>query len=223
MTALNRVDEVREDQMRAPAGEAEDWVGLLSSPGPSREDAVRRLHELMLRAARHQVAQMYASLPALGHVRIQDIVNQAADEATVAVLAKLGSFEGRSRFTTWAYKFGILHAAVEVRRNMWRHREVNLDLLPDPPSQATSPEQLAQATDFSHAVQAAVDSSLTAHQRRVVLALLVDDVPVDVLADRLGTTRNALYKTLHDARAQLRKDLIARGYLTATSSPEVKS
>jgi hypothetical protein len=87
---------------------------------------------------------------------------------------------------------------------MWRHREVNLDLLPDPPSPGASPEQFAQAGDFSAAVGAAIDSSLTAHQRRVVLALLVEDVPVDVLADRLGTTRNALYKTLHDARVQPR-------------------
>lgn len=222
MTAVNRADDVREDQTLTPVDESEAWVNALSTPGPVRDTAIRRLHELMLRAARHQVAQMYTSLPALGHVRIQDIVNQAADDATVAVLSKLASFEGRSRFTTWAYKFGILHAAVEVRRNMWRHREVNLDLLADPPSIATSPEQFAQGTDFARAVQASMDTSLTAHQRRVVQALLVEDVPVDVLADRLGATRNALYKTLHDARVQLRKDLTAKGYLTAKSSLEVK-
>ena len=49
-------------------------------------------------------------------------------------------------------------------------------------------------------LEAAIASELTPHQRRVVLALLVQEV----LADRLGSARNALYKTLHDARRRLR-------------------
>ncbi|MEO6885851.1 MAG: sigma-70 family RNA polymerase sigma factor, partial [Jatrophihabitantaceae bacterium] len=203
--------------------EDSQWIQDLGTPGPGRDVAVRRVHELMLRAARHQVAQMYPSLPALGTVRIDDIINQAADDATVALLGKLSSFEGRSRFTTWAYKFGILHAAVEVRRNMWRHHELTLDQLPEPSSPGTSPEQYAEAADFSAAVNTAIDIVLTAHQRRVVLALLADNIPIDVLADRLGSTRNALYKTLHDARAQLRTHLTATGHLLAPSSSEVSS
>lgn len=201
----------------------DEWLRLLGGSGAEHDAAVRHLHELMLRAARHQVARMHTNLPALGGVRIDDIVRQAADEATVAVLAKLHTFEGRSRFTTWAYKFAILHAAVEVRRNMWRHREVSLDLLPEPYSTGSSPEQIIEAGDFSVAVARAIDCVLTRHQRGVVLALLVEDVPIDVLADRLGTTRNALYKTLHDARTQLRRHLTATGYLTAPTSMEVTS
>jgi RNA polymerase sigma-70 factor (ECF subfamily) len=66
-------------------------------------------------------------------------------------------------------------------------------------------------------VRAAIDSALTPHQRRVALALLVEAVPIDVLADRLGTTRNALYKTLHDARRRLRRALAAGGHLDNSS------
>lgn len=202
--------------------QAEDWVLLLSSTGADHDDAVRRLHGLMLRAARHQVAQMHPTLPPLGGVRIDDIINQAADEATVSVLRRLPDFEGRSQFTTWAYKFGILHASVEVRRNMWRHREIALDDTPEPSSAATSPEQYVEATQFGAAVSEAISRVLTPHQQRVVLALLVDLVPIDVLAERLGTTRNALYKTLHDARGRLRRDLLASGYLTPDPSKEVR-
>ncbi|WP_026556916.1 RNA polymerase sigma factor [Arthrobacter sp. 35W] len=191
-----------------------DWVLLLSGPCPGHETALEDLHRLLLKAARHQVSVMAAQLPAIGMARREDLVNQAADEAMVAVLGKLSSFEGRSRFTTWAYKFGILYAAVEVRRNIWRHRDVPLELVAEPAAAASSPEQLAVAADFSEAVSHAIDASLTAHQRMVVLALLVDEVPIDVLAERLGSTRNALYKTLHDARAKLRARLEAQGYFS---------
>lgn len=191
MTALDGpeladADPVRTEELR------EDWVELLSSPGPGHDEALARLHNLLLRAARHQVSQMLARMPAIGEARRQELVQQAADEAMIAVLGKLSSFEGRSRFTTWAYKFGILHAAVEVRRNLWRNREVPLESVPEPAALGNSPEQLAEAAALSDAVTIAIERALTAHQCRVVRALLIDEVPIDVLADRLGTTRNAL-------------------------------
>ena len=198
-----------------------EWVKLLSTPGPGHDDALQRLHELLLRATRQQVSRMQPVLSDIGRVRQDDIVNQAADEAMVSLLGKLSTFEGRSRFSTWAYKFGILQAAVEVNRNIWRHREVPLDDVREPPSTGASPEQFLEAADFSTAVGAAIEQTLTDHQRRVVLALLVDDVPIDVLAERLGSSRNALYKTLHDARKRLRANLTAAGFLPAAMTPEL--
>lgn len=81
---------------------------------------------------------------------------------------------------------------------------------PDPDS---APELQAQATDLQRAVAVAIAADLTPHQRRVTVALLVDEVPVDVLAERLNSSRNALYKTLHDARQRLRASLRASGHL----------
>lgn len=216
---LADADAVRDGQQLPSAEDAgpDEWVALLSTPGPGQADALARLHQLLLRAARHQVSSMYGRMPAIGAARREDLVNQAADEAMIAVLGKLSTFQGRSRFTTWAYKFGILSAAVEVRRSMWRNREVPLELLPEPAATGHSPEQLAEAADFSDAVGHAITQALTVHQRRVVLALIVDDVPIDVLAERLGTNRNALYKTLHDARGRLRSHLSETGYLTSSA------
>lgn len=195
----------------------EAWVADLSTPGPAQERAMVALHDLLLRASRHQVGRMRGALPGVGTDRLDEIANQAADEAMMAVLAKLATFEGRSRFTTWAYKFAILQCATEVRRYAWRHRDVVLDdatVLGEP---GPSPAGYAEAADLASAVRGAIRDALTPHQRRITIALLVDEVPIDVLADRLGTTRNALYKTLHDARARLRAHLIASGHLTTTT------
>jgi len=198
--------------------EPTDWVRALAVSGPEQDAALRQLHALLLKAARHQLWRMRAQVSG-GSGALEDIANQAADDATMAVLAKLHTFAGRSRFTTWAYKFAILTTSVHVRRLAWRDRDVPLD---DPElvlERGPAPEAYAEARDLLAAVRTAVLVALTPHQRRVVLALLADDVPVDVLAERLGTSRNALYKTLHDARVSLRAHLQEAGYLPGRDKP----
>jgi RNA polymerase sigma-70 factor (ECF subfamily) len=188
-------------------------MSALSFPGPDRDRALRDLHALLLHAARHQVRRMGPTSAARGEGDVDELANQAADEALVALLGKLHTFEGRSRFTTWAYKFAVFHAANAVRAAAWRGREIQLDgmeLVVDP---APQPGQYAEARDLVAVVGRLLGTVLTPHQRRVVVALVVDEVPIDVLAERLGTTRNALYKTLHDARGRIRTALRAEGLL----------
>ena len=196
----------------------EAWVTELTATGPAAQAAQQNLHELLVRATRHQVWRLRHQLPGAGNVDLEDLAQQAADDALVAVLGKLETFEGRSRFSTWVYKFGILHAGVAVRRQAWRHREVPLVDSFDPPEVASQPEAVVQAADLQYAVRVAIAQELTPHQRRVTVALLIDQVPIDVLAERLNTNRNALYKTLHDARQRLRSSLQASGHLDPASS-----
>jgi RNA polymerase sigma-70 factor (ECF subfamily) len=198
-----------------PVGETDDWVARLSAAGPVRDAALRQLHGLLLRAARHQVSRMTAMVANLGAERIAEIVNQAADEAMITLLGKLSTFEGRSRFTTWAYKFAVLQAAVEVRRHAWVGREIPLEQSVEPWSSGPTPEEYTEAAALSAAITKAIDTVLTTHQRQIVIAVLIDDVPIDILAERLGSSRNALYKTLHDARHALRTRLVATGHLAA--------
>ncbi|HET7799306.1 MAG TPA: sigma-70 family RNA polymerase sigma factor, partial [Humibacillus xanthopallidus] len=180
------------------------WVTALHSTGAERAAALHELHALMIRAAAHQVWRMRSALPDPSPGTVDVIVNQAADEAMTALLGKLDTFQGRSRFTTWAFKFAILQAATEVRRVQWQHREVQLRDLDEPrASTHDGPELHAEGSDLSRAVTDAMRVVLTPHQRRIAIALLVDGVPIDVLADRLGTRRGALYKTLHDVRLRL--------------------
>jgi RNA polymerase sigma-70 factor (ECF subfamily) len=220
------VSTVREDD-RLPRQRAEhaegddlDWIQALSGTGTEQLAAMRRLHELMLRAAGHQVWRMRAFLPDSSSATMDVVINQAADEAMTALLGKLHTFEGRSRFTTWAYKFAILQAASDVRRLQWQHREVELRDLDLESASRDGPEQHAEASDLASAVASAMRRCLTPYQRRIAIALLVDDVPIDVLADRLGTTRGALYKTVHDARVRLRRELTSAGYLNASTKQE---
>jgi RNA polymerase sigma-70 factor (ECF subfamily) len=191
-------------------------VAALSSAGPPREEALRRLRELMLAAARHQVWRMRTALPAAAAATLEELANSAANDAMTALLAKLDTFQGRSRFTTWAYKFAILQAATEVRRRAWAGREVSLEDLDVRADAGPGPEQHAEAADLAAAVRQAMRVALTAHQRQIAVALIVEQAPIDVLADRLGTTRGALYKTLHEIRSRLRAHLTSTGHLLPT-------
>jgi RNA polymerase sigma-70 factor (ECF subfamily) len=171
------------------------------------------LHGLLLRAARFEAGRRRASLPHLRGGELDDIALEAADDALVSVLAKLDDYRGLSRFTTWAYKFALLEAAVKLRKRAWQGREVPLE--PETwsvlPSAGLAPDAEAEQGELLAAVQRAIAEELTPHQRRVLVALALNGVPIDVLADRLGTTRGALYKTLHDARRKLRAHLEAVG------------
>lgn len=182
---------------------------------PEALEAQRRLHELLLRATRAQVWRLRHQLPGVGTTDLEDLAQQAADDAHLAVLRRLEEFEGRSRFSTWVYKFGILQAGVAVRRQAWRHREVTLSETLPLVDAGYGPASLAEGSDLARAVRSALVSALTARQRQIMIALLIDDVPIDVLAQRLGTTRNALYKNVHDARKRLREALIVSGHLEA--------
>ena len=194
----------------------QDWIRDLKGTGPEHEAALLRLHALMLRAAGHQVWRLHGRLADGSDGTIDDIVNQAADDAMATLLTKIDTFEGRSRFTTWAFKFAVFQAGTEVRRRQWQHREVELHDLVLAADPAEGPEQLAEASELALALSRAMSESLTPHQRRIAIALLVDNVPIDVLAARLRTTRGALYKTIHEARKRLRTHLIAAGHLPST-------
>jgi RNA polymerase sigma-70 factor (ECF subfamily) len=167
--------------------------------GPQRDEALVALHELLLRAARFELHRR-RQLP---YDEAEDLAVMAANDAMVAVLAKLDTFRGQSRFTTWVYKFALLEAGVKARRRAWHGREVPLEDM-TPLDAAPSPHQRAEDAELLRAVRDAMCTVLTDHQREVFIALALNGVPIDVLAERLGTTRGALYKTLHDARRKLR-------------------
>jgi RNA polymerase sigma-70 factor, ECF subfamily len=191
-----------------------NWVDALTGEGAEREEALGDLHDLLLRAARFELGRRRA---ALSHVRgedIDDLAVQAADDALAALLGKLHTYRGASRFTTWAYKFALLEAGVKVRRRAWQGRELVLEpeSWPTFADERPSVEQGREDAELLAALKRAVDEQLTPHQRRVFTALALNEVPIDVLSERLGTTRGALYKTLHDARRKLRAELVAGGF-----------
>ncbi len=186
--------------------EAEAWLTALRASGPEREAAARQLHALLLRAARFELARRRGMLNGVSHEALDDLAVQSADDALSAILLKLDDYRFESRFTTWAYKFAILEAAVRTRRRAWQDRELPID--PDAwmalPARTLDPADALVAREKLATIVDSIRTELSPHQREVLTALVLADVPIDVLAERLGTTRGALYKTLHDARHKLR-------------------
>lgn len=198
---------------RSADRDSQRWLEELGSEGGIREEAIARLHALLLRAARFEVNRRRAGLAHVRGDELDDLAHQSADDAVVAVLSKLASYRGESRFTTWVYKFALLEAAVKLRRRAWRDREIPLEpeewsLLGD---SGAPPHEDVENSELLRAIGEVSARSLTPHQRHVLMAVAVNDVPIDVLAERLGSTRGALYKTVHDARRKLRAELALEG------------
>jgi RNA polymerase sigma-70 factor, ECF subfamily len=192
-----------------PRSDSDRWLSELRGDGAIREDAVGRLHALLLRAARFEVGRRRAALSRVRGEELEDIATQAADDALMAVLGKLDDYRGASRFTTWAYKFALLEAGVRLRRRAWQEREVVIDpdAWPAFADRRASVHETVEQAELLARLRVAIDQVLTTHQREVFVALALNEVPIDVLAERRGTTRGALYKTLHDARGRLRAEL----------------
>src|SRR5215472_13986587 len=206
------------EQITAAAGldvESADWPRALAGTGPRREEALARLHGLLVRIARGEVARRGPRLQLTGP-ELDDLACQAAADALVAITSKLGQFRGESRFTTWAYKFVMFEVSAKVGRHHWRHSGVQLDAenwerLPD--RFGFDPAREAEWRDLLGALHRAVDQELTARQRAVFIAIVLNGVPLDTLVIELGCNRNAIYKTLFDARRKLRAALVANGYI----------
>jgi RNA polymerase sigma-70 factor (ECF subfamily) len=201
-------------QAMAPDAESRRWLRDLEEGAPERADAVAALHGLLLRAARFEVARRHAIQPHLRGGDLDDLAMQAADDALVAVLSKLDDFRGESRFTTWAYKFGLFEAAAKVRKRAWQRRELPMadDTWAALSTGSGAPAEEAERSELLGAIATAVDTALSDRQRDVFVSLALNGVPIDVLAERLGSTRGAIYKMLHDARRKLRDELAAQGF-----------
>jgi RNA polymerase sigma-70 factor (ECF subfamily) len=203
-----------------PAGtgidpESRRWLEGLHRDSPRHDETVARLRELLLRVARHELGRRRAQLGAISGPELDDLAQQSANDAVVTILDRVDAFRGASRFTTWAYKFAIFAVSGNIARHAWRRHppdtaDVEWERLPDtlaprPGEQVERQEQLA-------ALSAAVAGALTDRQREVFVAVALNDVAIDVVALRLGSNRNAVYKNLFDARRRLRASLAAAGH-----------
>jgi RNA polymerase sigma-70 factor (ECF subfamily) len=195
--------------------ESAGWLRRLGADGGERQAAERELHARLVRIALAEVRRRAASTPVTGQ-ELEDVAHQAAGDAMLAILAKLGDFRGESRFITWAYRFVILEVSSKLGRHYWRNPPVALDAaqwerLPD--RFGIDPERHAESAAILAEVRRVVDDELTSHQRRVFVAIVVDGIPLDALAAELGLQRNAIYKVIFDARRKIRRALVANGYL----------
>lgn len=214
--SLGRVRDSVVDRSAADQ-ESAAWVRDLAGTGPGHDAAVARLHAMLLRVSRSELSRRSARAPMI-RPELDDLAHQAASDATVSILARLATFRGESRFSTWAYKFAVFEVSGAVGRLVRRQGGVFLEpeqweRLPD--RLGPGPADRAAAADLAAAVRRAVDEELTDHQRRLFVAIVVDGVPLDAVVAELGTNRNAVYKAVFDARRKIRRYLTTHGYMDA--------
>jgi RNA polymerase sigma-70 factor, ECF subfamily len=208
------------EQVAGLDDESVAWLRVLDPAATDHTDGLARLHERLLRIARAEVHRRAVSISG---PETDDLAHQAAADAMLAILAKRDTFRGESRFTTWAYRFVILEVSSKLGRHFWRRAPDTLDdeqweRLPD--RLGVDPHEQAEARRLTEVVRVAVDETLTEHQRSVFVEVVLNGVPLDALCARDQTTRNAVYKTVFDARRKIRAALVANGYLETSTRQE---
>ena len=193
----------------------EQWISELSANGEAREVALEDLHGIILRGLPFALSRWLSP----SNPQFQSLTEEVAQETLLRVLDQLHTFEGRSQFTTWVHKIAIRIALTELRRKRWQDSSLdemvdNEDMPVSPrileDSRAT-PEQIAERDDMLARVRRVIDEELTERQRRAVIMLGLQGMPMEEAAKRLKTNRNALYKLLHDARLRLKQRLQTEG------------
>src|SRR3954447_2910952 len=196
------------------------WIAALTGGGPGRKLALARLHTLLVGVATAEVRRRGANSGVVGP-DADDLAHQAANDALIAILAKLRTFRGESRFTTWTYRFTILEVSNKLGRHYRRTVAIRWDAedwerLPD--RLGVEPDRHAELQEMVAAVRCAVDETLTEHQRTAFVAIVLNGVPLDAAVGALGPSRNAIYKTIFDSRRKIRAHLVAKGHLPDDSA-----
>lgn len=196
----------------------QEWLEELASQGQAQNAAIADLRAFLLRAAFYSLYRSRSNLANLERTSIEQLAEDTAQEALLAILKHLDQFRSESKFTTWAYKFAINFALVAARRERWK--QVSLDELLDSalPSAleddhaAADPHRAAMQNEAWTVIRDIMDRELTDRQRQALEAIVFEDVPLDQVAEHWDSNRNATYKLLHDARRKLKAGLETRGY-----------
>jgi len=203
-----------------PHRDSAEWIEALRGTGPEHDAAVSRLHALLVRAA---LAETHRRRDRFGFAgrELEDLAQQVANDTAVAVLRKLDEFRGESRFTTWVYRFVVLEVTSRLGRHLWRRGDVPLDsqdweVLPD--RLGLDPAAVVETVELAEHIRTAVEQDLTEHQRRIFRSLVLARTPVDVLALERDSNRNAIYKTMFDARRTLRLALTRNGFTVGATT-----
>jgi RNA polymerase sigma-70 factor (ECF subfamily) len=187
----------------------QEWLDDLRGPG--RDEALADLRAFLVRGLGYSLANRSD----VDSVVIEDFVQ----DALLRILDNLDTFRGESRFTTWAQKIAVRVAFTELRRHRWRDLSLEditepqgLDFIPDfLVDPKAPPDQQAVQHLFLENLKRLIATELTEKQRQALVAVRIQGIPLEEVARRMGTNRNALYKLLHDARQRLKSRMEAEG------------
>jgi len=193
----------------AQRSNTEWWADL---KGPNQESAITDLRKILTRGLTYSLSSRISG-------DLESVVDDFVQDSLLRILDKIDTFRGESKFTTWAQKIAVRVAYTEMRRQRWKDISLE-DLLPDESVDFTpsiladpspDPEKRANQTIFAEMIQEIISEELTDRQREAMMAIIAGGMPIDEVAKRMGTNRNALYKLIHDARKRMLQRLKERG------------
>ena len=194
-----------------------EWLRALRGSGAEQQKALETLRRGILRALQWYLAE-HRSTWGLNQEQARALAEDLTQEALITILEKLATFRGESQFTTWAYAVALRRALGELRRKHWQESSLAAREVRTPPpiwpledQRAQTPEQAAQQSELWHIIREVIARDLTVRQRTVLVGHVFQGVPLDIVAEQLGTNRDNVYKLLHDARKKLKQRLLQRG------------
>lgn len=197
----------------------EEWISDLKSGGKLKEAALADLQNVIASGLPYALSNYLSP----NNPQFDSLVEDVTQDTLERVLDHLDTFEGRSQFTTWVHKIAVRIALTELRRRRWR--DFSLDSLVEENEEGVAfpalltdstpnPDILAQQSDMMTRINKLINEELTDKQRLAMVAIAIEDVPLEEVARRMHTNRNALYKLLHDARLRLKKRMASEGLST---------
>lgn len=193
----------------------DEWLRDLGEPGPAQEAALADLREIIARGLPYALSKWLSP----SDPQFQALVEETTQETLLRVLSHMHTFQGRSKFTTWVHKIAVRNAITELRRKRWKDTSLEdllegngamegLSIMAD---EGPGPEDSTEQSELLEQVRKIIAEELTEKQRNAIVAILIHGMPVEEVAKRMGMTRNALYKLIHDARLNLKQRLTGNG------------
>lgn len=197
----------------------EQWIADLTSSSDKQAEALEDLRTRLKRSILYYLSQERSDLRGLSLQELEQMADDLAQDATLRIIDNIKNFRGESLFTTWANRIAIRVAISDLRRA--RYKDFSLDDMTAegdlPPSKAVdnninpTPEESVERGDVLTKINKALEEALTERQYQAIAAIALKGIPMDIVAEQMGTNRNALYKLLHDARKKLRAHLESQG------------
>lgn len=193
----------------------EVWLSELRDDSPHQAAALEDLRHYLQRGVLAYLRGR-SDINYLAETELQQMSQDLTQEALLKVQANLDTFQGKSKFTTWAAKIAANHTISELRRARWRNLSLDAiteagtalqEILVTTASDENNPATESERRQVWQTVMDVINNDLTERQRRALAAVHINNIPITEVARLLDTNPNNIYKLLHDARMKLKQQL----------------
>lgn len=204
------MNQIKKPKIHNSQRDNDQWLHDIKLPSPECNKALEDLRHYLLKGLKAAFSSKYQ----MQRHNLEDFTQ----EALMKIIAKLDTFRGDCKFTTWCMKITVNYTITELRKKKWKDVSLeslsNSDGLLDPDrivNRWDNPEKWMMKKSAIEMINTLIAEELTKNQQQVIKALMIHGMPIQEVSERLGTNRNALYKMMHDARKHMKKILVSKG------------